>query len=264
MVTDRGVDGRPRWLIEDHAITTLPTTSSLRALRQGDVAQRGDERRPFLGIAPVEFDGSDAGSPMRGAALPSLPGTGDEVRLISAILGAGRDGTVIGPAASEANIKSADLSRYEVLSFATHGLLSREAEERTDGRITEMALALGAGDGEDGFLTASEAATLRLNADWVVLSACNTAAGSGDDAQGLSGLARAFFFAGARAMMVTHWYIDDEVTPALIGDTMERYATRDDISRAQALRQAQLAMLSDREHAHPYYWAPFSVVGDNR
>lgn len=182
------------------------------------------------------------------------------------MLGAGREGTVIGADASEAFVKSAPLDRYRVLSFATHGLLSREAADVTAGTIREMALALRSGEGEDGFLTASEVAGLRLDADWVLLSACNTAGGDGDDAQGLSGLARAFFFAGARTLMVSHWLIDDAVTPALMADTMQRSGdgTEVGISRAQALRQAQLAMLSQRDTEHPFYWAPFSVVGENR
>ena len=264
LVSDHAPGDTPRWLIEEHAIATLPTTSSLRALRQGGDAEGDDDRLPFLGIAPVEFDATSPDSALRGTPLAALPGTADEVRLLSGLLGAGRDGTVIGSDATEAFVKSAPLERYRVLSFATHGLLSREAEEVTEGAIREMALALRPGEGEDGFLTASEVAGLRLDADWVLLSACNTAGGDGDDAQGLSGLARAFFFAGARALMVSHWLIDDAVTPQLMADTMERSGTGDGLSRAQALRQAQLAMLSQRDHTHPFYWAPFSVVGENR
>ena len=264
LVTDHAPGSAPRWLIEAHAITTLPTTSSLRALRQGTSSTGSSDRLPFLGIAPVEFDATSPDSALRGTPLVALPGTADEVRLLSGLLGAGRDGTVIGEPASEAFIKSASLHRYRVLSFATHALLSREAAEVTGGRIREMALVLRPGGGEDGFLTASEVAGLRLDADWVLLSGCNTAGGEGDDAQGLSGLARAFFFAGARTLMVSHWPIDDAVTPILMADTMHRTGANGGPSRAQALRQAQLAMLNQRDTEHPFYWAPFSVVGENR
>ncbi len=264
LITDHVPGTSWRWLIEDHAITTLPTTSSLRALRHGGATTGNADRLPFLGIAPVEFEATHPESALRGTPLAALPGTADEVRLLSGLLGAGRDGTVIGAEASEAFVKSASLDRYSVLSFATHALLSHEAGEVTGGRIREMALALRPGEGEDGFLTATEVAGLRLDAEWVLLSACNTAGGEGDDAQGLSGLARAFFFSGVRALMVSHWPIDDAVTPGLMADTMQRSRTSGGIGRAQALRQAQLAMLSQRHTEHPFYWAPFSVVGENR
>ena len=273
LVSDHSPGATPRWLVEGLAITTLPTTSSLRALRQGGQAGgqgEGDDRLPFLGIAPQEFDEASPDSALRGTPLARLPGTADEVRFLAGLLGAGADGAVIGAQASEAFVKSAPLERYRVLSFATHGLLARETAEITDGAITEMALALRPGAGEDGLLTASEVAALRLDADWVLLSACNTAGGGGDDAQGLSGLARAFFFAGARALMVSHWYIDDQVTPVLMAEAMERSGQRsgqrsdEGLSRAQSLRQAQLAMATTPEHAHPFFWAPFSVVGENR
>ena len=193
-----------------------------------------------------------------------LPSTDDEVRMLSAFLGAGTEGTVIGDDATEHAVRTAPLDRYRVISFATHGFLSREVAEYTGGKVSEMALALRPGNGEDGLLTSSEAAALRLNADWVLLSACNTAAGEGDDAEGLSGLARAFFFAGAETLLVSHWPIDDTATPALLSDVMLRSISGDTLSRAQALRQAQLTMLSQPQYAHPFYWAPFSVVGDNR
>ena len=151
-----------------------------------------------------------------------LPSTEDEVKRISDMLDPGQSIIVIGDVATEALVHRLDLIPYEVISFATHALLSQEATDLTDGAITEPALLLHPGDGEDGFLTASEAATLRLDADWVLLSACNTAAGDAEDAEGLSGLARAFFFAGAKALMVSHWPVEDTWTMSLITETMKR------------------------------------------
>jgi tetratricopeptide (TPR) repeat protein len=264
LVTGRAADGSPRWLIEDHAISTLPTTSSLRALRRHGTAEGDEDRLPFLGLAPVTFDASEPGSALRGPALADLPGTAQEVTFLSALLGAGPEGTVIGEGASEAYLRTLELDRYRVLSFATHGLLAGETAEQTGGEIREMSLLLRPGGGEDGILAASEAATLRLDADWVLLSGCNTAGGEDDGADGLSGLARAFFFAGARALLVTHWPIDDRVTPELMNDAIARSAGDPTIGRAQALRQAQLAMLSQPQFQHPVFWAPFSVVGENR
>ncbi len=264
LVTGTDADRSPHWLIEDLAISTLPTTSSLRALRQAAPARAdsGTGRLPYLGLAPATFGDQPAVPELRSGRY-DLPSTADEVRFISGVLAAGREGVVTGPAASEAWVRSADLSRYVVISFATHALLSREAEDITGGAITEPALLLHPGDGQDGFLTASEAATLRLDADWVLLSACNTAAGEAADAEGLSGLARAFFFAGAKALMVSHWKVDDSAAMALMTETMQRSASRN-MSRAQALRQAMLTVMNspDQDYRHPFFWAPFVLVGE--
>ena len=265
LVTGTDADGSPHWLIEDRAISTLPTTSSLQALRQAAPARdgQGAGRRPYLGLAPVTFR-DFAAIPALSSGRKDLEHTADEVRFISGVLAAGPDGAVTGAGASEAWLRSADLSRYDVISFATHALLSREAEALTGGTLTEPALLLHPGDGQDGFLTASEAASLRLDADWVLLSACNTAAGEAEDAEGLSGLARAFFFAGAKALMVSHWNVDDAAAMALMTETMQRSANGR-MSRAQALRQAMLTVMNtpDQDYRHPFFWAPFVLVGES-
>jgi hypothetical protein len=116
---------------------------------------------------------------------------------------------------------------------------------------------------DDGFLTASEIATLRLNADWVILSACNTAAGNTQGAEALSGLARAFFYAGARALLVSHWAVASDATVKLITGAVEKMTSDRSIGRAEAMRQSMLAMIDRGEayEAHPKFWAPFVVVG---
>ncbi len=260
LVTGFDKNDKPHWLIEDRAVSTLPTTSSLRALRQAGERSLARAPKPYLGIAPVTFGNEGPASPLR-STLADLPGTENEVRFLSGLLGAGRDGYVIGAKATEAYVKYAPLSDYRVLSFATHGLLSRQASALTGGKITEPALVLDAGDGEDGLLTASEAAGLKLDAEWVLLSGCNTAAGEGSDAEGLSGLARAFFFAGARALLVSHWSVDDNSAMDLMVETMKRSAEQEHYGRAQALRQAMLTVMHEPGYGHPFFWAPFSLVG---
>ena len=264
LVTAIDDDGTPHWLIEDHAISVLPTTSSLRVLRQSGTASNTDENRsPFLGLAPVEFDGVGGSFNLRSTAS-TLPSTRDEVTFISALLSGGPDSVVLGEKASEAFVNKASLDRYEVISFATHALLSREARSFTNGAISEPALLLRAGDGHDGFLTATEIASLRLDADWVLLSACNTGAGGSEDAAGLTGLARAFFFAGARSLLVSNWAVDDTAAMELMIQTMQ-HSAQGGMSRSQALRQAMLNVMNatDRDFRHPFFWAPFSLVGDN-
>jgi CHAT domain-containing protein len=117
---------------------------------------------------------------------------------------------------------------------------------------------------DDGYLSASEVAALKLDADWVILSACNTAAGGAQGAEALSGLARAFIYAGARALLVSHWAVDSAATVTLITSAVGSITRDPKIGRAEALRGAMLAMIDkgESEQAHPAYWAPFIVVGE--
>jgi CHAT domain-containing protein len=123
-----------------------------------------------------------------------------------------------------------------------------------------------ASEADDGYLSASEAAQLRLNADFVVLSACNTAAADGrPGAEGLSGLARAFFYAGARSILVSHWEVSDAATAALILDTFAELDARggaDPAVRARALQAAMRKVRADPRWSHPAYWAAFTLVGE--
>ena len=120
-------------------------------------------------------------------------------------------------------------------------------------------------DLDDGLLTASEVAQLKLNADWVVLSACNTAAADKPGAEALSGLARAFFYAGARALLVSHWPVDSEITVKLMTTIFAKLAENPEITTAEAVRQATLTAMDDSTHpewANPTSWAPFVLVGE--
>jgi CHAT domain-containing protein len=113
-------------------------------------------------------------------------------------------------------------------------------------------------------LSASEIAALKLDADWVILSACNTAGGEAEGAQALSGLARAFFYAGARALLVSHWYVDSNATVTLIKGAFAELKANPKLGRAEALRRSMLALIDkgSAAKAHPAVWAPFVVVGE--
>ena len=118
---------------------------------------------------------------------------------------------------------------------------------------------------DDGLLTASEIAQLKLNADWVVLSACNTIAGDKPGAEALSGLARAFMYAGARSLLVSHWAVDSKAAKRLTTATFDILSAEPTFGRAQALRRAMMRYLHDKSdpwNAYPAYWAPFVVVGE--
>jgi CHAT domain-containing protein len=156
------------------------------------------------------------------------------------------------------------LADYRVVYFATHGLVAGDikgvAEPSLALSIPSVPSAL-----DDGLLTSSEVAQLKLNADVVVLSACNTIAGDRPGAEALSGLARSFFYAGARSLLVTHWAVVSEAATRLTISTFDRLKADPKIGRAEALRQAMLGYLNDTsssQNAYPAFWGPFALIGE--
>ena len=267
------------WLIKKHALSVLPSVPSLHALRK--LAPGSSALDPFFGMGDPVLQGPDAGqqrssgrrsidAPVRyyrdGLAdvralreLTPLPDTAAELRTIAKVLKAPPDAINLGAAASETRVKSAPLDRYRVIQFATHGLVAGDLSG-----LAEPALVLTPppvpAEADDGLLTASEIAVLKLDAEWVVLSACNTAAGSGQGAEALSGLARAFFYAGARALLVSHWAVYSDAAVELTTRTFETLAVSPGLGRGEAFRRSMLKLIQDGKP--PSYWAPFVIVGE--
>ena len=196
--------------------------------------------------------------------LAPLPETRTELAQISSSLGASPDHLHFGQAASEQMLKNRqDLSDYRVIAFATHAILTSQLD-----CLAEPALVLTApdqaSDVDNGLLTTSDIVELRLDADWILLSACNTGGPDGRlGGESLTGLARAFFYAGARTLMVTHWTVASDATVDLTTKTFDAFATGT-VGKAEALRQAQIAMINgpSAANSHPALWAPFTIVGD--
>jgi CHAT domain-containing protein len=175
--------------------------------------------------------------------------------------------------ATEVSVKAASrsgkLASYKIIHFATHGLVAGDLETLAQ-KKGEPALVLTPPEApedtdDDGLLTASEVAELKLNADWVVLSACNTASGDEQGAQALSGLARAFFYAGARALLVSHWPVYSDAAVRLTSVAFANMTQNASLGRAEAVRLAMMALLDDPsepDNAHPSVWAPFAVIGE--
>jgi CHAT domain-containing protein len=200
--------------------------------------------------------------------LPQLPSTKDEVQAIAKALQVDASDIKLGLDATVTAVKNVKLDQYRIVYFATHGLVAGDLEKFAKGKI-EPALALSIPDKltdfDDGLLSASEVAQLKLNADWVVLSACNTAAEENPGAEALSGLARAFFYAGAHSMLVSHWEIDDETTANLMTKIFLLMRDNPKLSHGEALQQSILAIIDSAtldEDLNPRLWAAFVVVGE--
>ena len=277
------------WLIRKYAVTVLPSVASLKVLRGEESIVAA--HKPMIGFGDPVFDrtaeaagrqkvaalnrsltsfyrGPTADTKALADALPALPETADELRAIAKILGTKSEDIKLGEAASVTTVKSQPLANYRVVYFATHALVAGEVEKFAKVRA-EPALVLSipekTSDEDDGLLRASDVAMLKLNADFVVLSACNTAAGDKPGAEALSGLARAFFYAGARSLIVSNWEVDSESTVALMTGLFDALRDYPHLSHAEALRLSLLQMIdnpSKPEWSQPKYWAPFVVVGE--
>jgi CHAT domain-containing protein len=276
------------WLLRRHAVSVLPSVTSLKALRAA--ARTAPAAKPIIGFGdplfgPVEgttgaqravtgkaatrsytdyWRGAGVDRAQLSRALPQLPDTAEELEAIRNNLGAAPADIHLGRNASETAVKRAKLSDYRIVYFATHGLVAGDVKG-----LAEPSLALSVPREptalDDGLLTASEIAQLKLNADWVVLSACNTAAGDKPGAEALSGLARAFFYAGTRSLLVSHWAVDSAAATRLTTQAFDVMASDPAAGRAEALRRAMLAYLEDPSNpmnAYPALWAPFSVIGE--
>ena len=288
LITEPPINGAPQaqamkqvqWLIRRYALSVLPSVQSLSALRK--FAGVGVATKPFFGIGDPIF-GNPFASPdnARGikrappplaaiyrngvadlralAGLAPLPETAGELQAVARTLKAPNEDINLKEAATETRVKSAPLKDYRILHFATHGLVAGDLTGLSEPALV-LTLPPVATEADDGLLTASEVATLQLNADWVVLSACNTASGDKVGADALSGLARAFFYAGARALLVSHWAVDSQAAVDLTTRTFAALAADSKLTRAEAFRNAILMAID--EGYTPNYWAPFVIVGE--
>jgi len=293
------------WLARTHAVTTVPSAAALRTLRQlppgksgrselvafGDPYFNKDQESEAEGTEG-KIQAADAGGnvtrglPLKRRSspkldgvdsaelglLPRLPDTAEELRSIALALQADPSKVLfLGKSASEATVKTMNLSGFKILAFATHGLVPGELNG-----LTQPALALSSptvtGEDGDGLLTMEEILGLKLDADWVILSACNTGAGAGAGAEAASGLGRAFFYAGTRALLVTNWSVHSQSARQLVADLFNRQADDPKLSRSEALRQAMMALMdgpgylnsegNEFAYAHPLFWAPYTIIGD--
>jgi CHAT domain-containing protein/Tfp pilus assembly protein PilF len=278
------------WLIKRQAVSIMPAVANLSALRRG--ASRERAAKPLVGFGDPVFDpdrdirdskvaAENARNLSRAAYtdfwqgagidrnrlsqnLARLPDTADELMAVAQSVGAPTDDVHLGRDASETTVKRAPLADYRIVYFATHGLVAGDVKGLAEPSLV-LSIPKQPTELDDGLLTASEVAQLKLNADWVVLSACNTIAGDKPGAEALSGLARAFFYAGARALLVSHWSVDSAAATRLTTSTFGVLKNDPKLGRAEALRRAMLDYLNDNVspiNAYPAFWAPFALIGE--
>ena len=291
------------FLIRHYAIVSSPSATALSALR--GLPEPKKDRLDFIGFGDPLFSTQQAkaeekqlamasasgtqlasrGLPLQlrntpqtadvssaqVSRLPRLPDTSDEILEISKLFNVKPERDIfLQKRANLDQVLKVDMSNRKVVMFSTHGLMPGEL----DG-LSQPALALTNPEVQnlkgDGLLKVDTILTMKLDADWVVLSACNTAAGEGEGAEALSGLGRAFFFAGARAILVSSWPVDSEASRKLMTDMFKHYVQDKGISKPRALQLASIRILEegapdDKEanysYAHPLFWGPFTMVGN--
>lgn len=292
-----------KWFGDDYSLVQIPSISSFALLRR---QARGERQKgtSFIGFGDPVLEGP----PMRRGArrsagdvralaavwekqgnasvvdvaavrrLSQLPGTAVELRDLASALNAPASALNVQSAATETRVRQTDLLPFRVIAFATHGLTAGELPGGAEPGLIFTPPSSGSA-ADDGYLSASEVAQLDLDADWIILSACNTASADGSTgAPALSGLARSFFQAGARGLLVSHWPIRDDVAARLTALAVEYWQQDPGLSRADALRKAMAQIRNDagadgfvndargnpvqQSWAHPNAWAPFTLVGD--
>jgi CHAT domain-containing protein len=290
-------DAQAPWLIRQYAISSVPSASAWMSLQklaktpsgqQGLIAW-GDPRFSLAGGAALAQTSGASGvsrgatralntarqqqsfdfdkpkvDVLRYAELPALPETRDELLALGKAMraDAARD-LILGAAATRASVLEASndgrLASKQVVVFATHGLLPGDLPH-----LDQPALAMAGSAQKDAspLLTLEDVLGLRMNADWVVLSACNTAGADGKAEEAMSGLARGFFYAGSRSLLVTHWSVESESAMLITTGTFDKYQSDATVTRSEALRSAMLKVMATKPYAHPAFWAPYALVGE--
>ena len=263
------------WLVRRMAVSHVPAAANFVSLRKLD---RSRASQPWFGFgefrpvtprqAEQSFPSNACGDSARLLAnIPLLPGAKAELDAARQLLGAPAKDQLLNAAFTAETVLKQSLKDYRILHFATHALLPTDLPCLTEPAIVTSA-PVGAPSAGGALLTASAVLGMDLDADTVILSACNTGGPSGGAAgESLSGLARSFFYAGARSLLVTHWSVNDRFNAYLVALTLDRVRAFPDRGLADALAEAQRRILNEatgsREaEADPFFWAPVTLIGD--
>ena len=250
-------------LIEAYTIFYAPSLSVLREVTKQPTTTTPRQAKTLLAFGNPILTGKPGGT-LRGgepetASFGPLPETETEVKTLARLYGAANSHIFIGPEAREGIVK-AEAPKYEVLHFATHGLL-----DNRNPMFSFLTLAQSGDPNEDGLLEAREIINMDLHAKLAVLSACQTARGWVGAGEGVIGMSWALFVAGVPTTVASQWKVDSNSTTTLMIDFHRRLTQRPANSRtakAEALRQAELGLLKSERYRHPFYWAGFVMIGD--
>lgn len=290
LTSQPAIAGRYKPLVLDHEIVSLPSASTLAVLRQ-ELSGRKPASRTLAVMADPVFDATDervtkgktpakpspsqaqrglsikvqkaatdSGVTSAGLIIPRLPGTRQEAEKILALVSAAERKQAMDFVANKAMATSEELGKYRYIHFATHGFLD-SLNPQLSGIVLSLVDEQGAS--QNGFLRAHEIYNLKLPADLVVLSACQTGLGKEIRGEGLVGLTRGFMYAGAERVVVSLWGVDDEATSELMASFYSRMI-KDGMPAAAALRAAQIEMLKQSRWQEPYFWAAFVLQGESR
>ena len=261
-----GSGSKNRFLLEDFDISYAPSASTLDHLQK----RRSKREQPMelLILAdPCYRREETEWEPAKksttedlygGYSFPRLRFSGQEARLIAALYPEQKAKVLLREQAREEEMKIGELQGCRIVHFATHGVLDEIVPRRSG-----VVLALDGDPAEDGFLQIHEIFNLRLDADIVILSACQTGLGRLLRGEGMVGLSRAFFYAGASSVIASLWSVNDRSTALLMTHFHENL--KNGIDKRSALKEAKLTLLAEGGRlAHPYYWAPFVLTGDYR
>ncbi|MEG4544280.1 CHAT domain-containing protein, partial [Microcoleus sp. Aus8_D2] len=269
-------------LIAQHEIITLPSASTLAILRQ-NYADRKPPNQTLAILADPVFSQND--ERVKGQIIPAnteklesnnlglnrslrsssmawppkrLPFTRDEAKIIFALVPTASGVQSLDFAASRATATDRNLANYQIVHFATHGMANSENPELSG---ILMSMVDDKGNPVNGFLRLTDIFNLKLAANLVVLSACQTGMGQNIKGEGMVGLTRGFMYAGAQRVAVSLWSVDDEGTAVLMQKFYHKML-QEKLAPAAALRAAQMEMLQDKKWQSPYYWAAFTLQGE--
>jgi len=245
------------FLIERFAISYAPSASALAALNMART-EAPAEVRGIIAFGDPDYEVAEKadGQTERGFDFRRLPYTRTEVNEIAALFPAPQTRIYLGAEASEEKVKAEDLSRFRYVHLAAHGMIDEEYPARSG-----IILSAARDSKEDGALQMSEVMRLKLNADLVTLSACRTGLGKLLNGEGIIGLTRSFLYAGADSVVVSLWNVNDIATASLMKIFYKHL--QQGMPKDEALRRAKLELIKGQKQAwqHPYYWAPFVLIG---
>ncbi len=261
------------WLIKRFAIARIPSASTLYHLRTNVSSSRAHNSLLGFGdpkLNNIRINMNNASTEAEQElnylrTLPELPDTKRELEQIASLFSNRGTDIFTGSKATEQVLRSIKLADYKIISFATHALISGEVFEGSEPGLILTPERLD--QNWDGILTASEIVKLNLDADWVILSACNTASIDSKPVSGLSGLSGAFLYSGARAILASHWPVETVSAADLTIRIFEALNSDSDLPKPVALQRAMLGVIEDKtrtHYSHPMYWAPFEIIGGAR